>query len=313
MKRHGTGSRRAAALAALAAGLLSAVLGARPVAAQNVLDVTIPLRFDRPEAWAMKWAGSLSLFTGLGVPGPTHRGELQLGLEVGTVPALSESERRVGFNGTKVEDINRLDAFTRPRLRAGLSRRLAIAASVVPPVTIEGIEPEIYGLALDALLFEGERWRVGGRLFGSRGTIDGDITCPASEVAAGDDLRRNPFRCEERSHDRITVEAAGAAVAVALERGREGRLEPYAGVGLAHMDLELQVDARYSGIIDRALYVTDGWTAHATVGLGYRLSRRLSVAGELFYSPLDVVRPPKSSPQNDPLVNLRAVLRYAVR
>ena len=114
------------------AGILSLMLlASAPVRAQQVvIDETENLAFDRPEAWGMKYYASLGILTSMGAPERRAPGEVVLGFEGATVPQLSDEERRLGFNGTKLEDVNgngvasRNTAVARPRpsiLRTGSS------------------------------------------------------------------------------------------------------------------------------------------------------------------------------------------------
>ena len=66
-------------------------------------------------------------------------------------------------------------------------------------------------------------------------------------------------------------------------------------------------------MIDRTVLLTDGFTVSFTAGLAYVLTDRLSLSGEVFYSPLSVVRPPNASSQNDGLFNVRSLVTYRIR
>ena len=63
----------------------------------------------------------------------------------------------------------------------------------------------------------------------------------------------------------------------------------------------------------RLLAGHDGFTVSFTAGLAYALTDRLSLSGEVFYSPLSVVRPPNASSQNDGLFNVRSLVTYRIR
>ena len=43
------------------------------------------------------------------------------------------------------------------------------------------------------------------------------------------------------------------------------------------------------------------------------LAERTQIGFEVLWSPLEVVRPPKTTAQNDDLLHLKAMLRYRVR
>ena len=123
----------------------------------------------------------------------------------------------------------------------------------------------------------------------------------------------NTPRLANTSADEVTIRTATVELGAALVRGDPGRFEPYISFGISHMDLDFQVDARYGGIIDRAKLTTDGETFYVTLGTRYRISPEWRWAAELFYSPLDVRRPPSTSTQTDALFNARAVLSYGIR
>lgn len=91
------------------------------------------------------------------------------------------------------------------------------------------------------------------------------------------------------------------------------RWEPHFAVSANHLDLEFQVRARYSIFVDRVRLETDGTTYSLAAGLSYRASEKLVATGELFYTPLDVVRDPARGARNDELFNARLLVRYAVR
>lgn len=295
------------------AGLLVALsIVATAAEGQVVLAGSEALAFDRPESWAMKYFASVNLLTGFGAPRPMRPGAIELGLEATSVPSLSERERTVGFAGSKTEDLNKTPLFGRPRVRVGLPRRLALSASYVPPAELFGVRPHLAALAVERPLHAGRRWRLGARLVGQYGSLEGDFTCSADDVAAGGDRRRNPFGCEEPSRDEMTIRSASLELTAAWTGDGTSRLAPYLALAAHHMDLDFQVDARYSGIADRTLLLTDGSTVSLSGGVTWRLEGGWALAAELFYSPLDVVRPPAGASENDALLNLRLLLSYSL-
>ena len=286
---------------------------ATSVAGQVVLEGTENLDFDRPESWAMKYFVSIALPTGMGAPRSLTPGSVEIALEGGWVPSLSENEQRVGFNGTTAEDLNRTSVFARPRVLIGLSHELSVGVGWVPPVDINGAEPNLLSLELGRPFRLTERQRLGLRLFGLGGTIEADFTCDRETVAAGDDRVRNPFRCEEPSSDEQKLRSLGLGISWALAPRDGGRWEPHVGIAVTEMDLEFQVDARYSGLLDRTLLKTDGTTLSVVAGVSYLASEKWRITGEAFYTPLDVMRPPATSSSNEDLFNIRASVSYRVR
>lgn len=276
-----------------------------------LLDGVENLNFDRPESWAMKYFTSVSLFSGLGTPRRTQPGSIELAFEGGSVPNLGAEKRRVGFVGSKVEDLNRTNLFGRFRATFGLPRDISITIGITPPLEVNGVTPRILNVALARPLIDNRRWRLGLTLHGQLGSLEGDLTCPAA-VASSTDPRVNPEACLRPSNDRSTQNYIGLEVS-ATPKIWGDRWEPYVALSSNYMDLEFQVRARYSIFDDRARLVTDGVTHALTAGLNYRLSDVLELRSAIFYTPLDVVRDPLRGTQNDALVNGRVLIAYSLR
>lgn len=303
--------RYAIRVALLAGFLLGALAPASP--AQIVIDFREEINFDRPEAWAMKYFASVNALTGLGAPRDLPKGHVELAFETGTIPTLSEVERTVGFDGTKTEDLNRGSVFARPRLLLGLPRKLSLDLGWVPPVERNGVEANLFSIAVGRPLFETRKVRMGLRGFAQIGTIEGDLTCSAAQAAAGNDLALNPFGCNAASNDEQEMNVLGLELSWAFKPGNGSRWEPHLGLIASHMDLEFEVDASYENFEDHSVLTTDGVTVAVVGGATFQASDRLRIGGEIFYSPLDVVRPPSTSSANDGLVNVRALVTYRVR
>jgi hypothetical protein len=294
---------------------LMAVLSApaAPLRAQLVVGETETLDFDRPESWGMKYYTSVALLTAMGAPRAPAAGEIDIGLEGGYVPQLSDEQRRLGFNGTKLEDVNKTSFFGRIRGSVGLGKGLALELGYTPPIERGGAKPHIFAAALGRPFALGGAWRLGVRGYGQVGTIEADITCSADEVAAGDDEQANPFQCVEPSRDESRHEVIGLEL-VAGYAGRS-RFKPYVGLGLNYMDLEFQVNALYydGQIEDHNLQLTSGATVFANAGLTFEAGERWRLTAELFYSWLGIVRPPSTTSANEGLFNGRVLVSYRVR
>lgn len=283
-----------------------------PAHAQLTLAETEMLDFDRPESWAMKYFASLALLTDMGVPRTRSAGEIELGFEGGHVPQLTDEQRRIGFNGTKLENVNRTRFIGRVRGSVGLGNGLTAELGYTPPIEVSGARPHIFALAVERPFELSPSLRLAVRGHGQVGTIEADITCGAAEVAAGDDPRRNPFQCVAPSKD----ESRQNVVGLELVAGYDGRsrFKPYAGIGVNYMDLEFRIDALYSGgrIEDHTVQLTSGATVSATAGLTYEASERFRVTAGLFHSWLSIVRPPSNGPASEGLLNGRVLLSYRI-
>jgi hypothetical protein len=289
------------------AGFLLLLASARPVRGQEGEEIP----FDRPESWALKYFAAVSTFTPLGAPETLEPWSVDLAFELDWIPSLSEAERTVGFNGTKVEDLNKLPALGRPRVKVGLPAGFAAELSWVPPLEVDGVKANLLAVALERPLVVREGWSLGLRAYGQLGEVEGDFTCPEDVAALPPGSTGNPYGCEAPSSDASTLDEVGLAVTGGFGLGGGGRL--HYGVGATYNDLEFQVDAITYGYHDQSHLLTDGWTGWVSFGAGWPLGRDLWLGGEVFYTPLEVVRPPAAESQNDPLFNLRAVLRYRLR
>jgi opacity protein-like surface antigen len=293
--------------ATLLLGLACATAGA-----QSVTTDVETLAFDRPESWGMKYYASLALLTSLGAPAPRAKGEVALGFEGASVPQLSDEQRRIGFDGTKLEDVNRTRFFGRVRGSVGLGAGLALDLAWTPPIELGGAKPNLFAAAIGRPFDLSRVLRLGLRGYGQIGSIQADITCSAEEAAAGNDPDKNPYQCVEASHDETRQKALGGELTLGYDAG--GPVKPYLGVLVTYMDLEFQVDALYAGglIDDHTLQKTSGTTVAATGGLTYAPSPKWRISAEAFYSWLEVARPPATSSSNEGFWNARIFASYRV-
>jgi hypothetical protein len=274
---------------------------------------TESLDSDRPEAWAMNYYTSVTLFTGFGTPHSREFGSIELGGELDWLPQQGIAERRVGFNGTKLDDLNKAPIFARPHLTLGLPWNFALSLSYLPPIRIFGVEPHLFAFAIERPIYERRPWTFGVRAHGQIGTIDGAYTCSKDNTKFPAGSPQNPLGCELESNDTVTQNYGGLELSGSYRIERLRGLTPYLTVGGNFLSTKFQTRASYNGIRDRARMVADTWTFSATAGITYPLSDRLSLSIGLFYSPLWVVRPPGTSSQNDPLFNVRSQINFLLR
>jgi hypothetical protein len=287
-------------------------LAAAAAGAEERIDVFEQVDFDRPEAWGMKFAAAVTDFAAVEAPRPLEAGAVELGFEAASVPSLSADERRIGFVGTKEEDLDRTPVYGRLRVEIGLGHQLALELGVVPPIELDGLTPRLLAVALARPLLDRGRLRLGLRLGGQFGSFRGDITCSRSDVSAGDDPVQNPFGCETPSDDELETRLASLELVAARGPEQAGGFEPFLALAAHHLDGRFQVDARYSGIVDRTRLETDGFFWSAALGASGAIADRWRLAGSLYYSPLEIQRPGHSS-ANEPVFNLRLALFRQIR
>ena len=282
-----------------------AMLGAGSRAAAQSTGEQIA--FDRPEAWALKYFAAVTTFTRLGPPEVRKPGSVDLGLEAGWVPYLSEEQRRVGFEGTKVEGLNKTPVYGRVRVAIGLPAGITADLGWIPPVEINGAKPNFFNAALERPFFQQGPWALGLRVYGQFGYGRGDYTCPADVASQPPGSPANPYECNEPSNDMARLNDLGGALTGGV---RLGTVTIHFAGGGTYNDLQFQTHAITGGVPDNTLLTTHGWTGWAAVGVGFSPCERLSLAVEAFYSPLWVTRPPSTESQNDGLFSVRGMLTY---
>jgi hypothetical protein len=283
---------------------------AAPTPVPTVLSSTQELDFDRPESWAMKYYTSVLLMTGQGTPRPLRLGQVRVGIEGEWIPYVSDAQRMVGFNGTKTEDLNKLPAIGRLRIQVGLGWKLSLTVSYLPPITINGVEPNLFSLSLGRPFALGRNFTLGILTYGQVGSVEAAFTCSGPEARAGGDTQKNPFGCLEPSHDHVNMNYWGAEVSASYRIVPALGLEPYASVAVNAMFLGFDVHARYDSVIDETRLRTSGATFSTTGGLLFPITRRLDITTEVFYSPLTVQRPQQRSTTVDGLFNVRGMIAY---
>jgi hypothetical protein len=300
-------------LLSLTLGAGVALLLAASATAQPVVNPTEHLSFDRPEAWALKYFTSATLLGGVDTPQAPAPGSVSLGLELGWLPSLSTTQRIVGFNGTKPEDLNKAPLFFRPRVTIGLPQRFALTVAVVPPMRMFGVKPRLLAVAVDRPVWETSAWSVGVRAAGQIGTVEGAYTCPASVLGFAPGSAGNLYGCQAQSSDTASLRFASGAVNVAYRPAASPKLSPHAAVAINYMDVGFQVDALTFGYLDRTHYLSRGATFSASGGLTYSLTRQLAAGVDLFYTPLLVQRVTAGATRNEGFFNIRALLVYRLR
>lgn len=281
--------------------------------AQTVIRDSEFLDSDRPEAWAMNYVTSATLLSGFGAPRSRTPGSIEVGAELDWIPQLSSAQQRVGFNGTKEEDLNKAPIFGRPRVTIGLPWRFALTLSYVPPIRIFGVKPNLFAFALERPLYERDSWIIGMRMYGQIGDVEGAITCPGDVVNFPPGSPENFFGCEKKSADRLSQHSAGLELSGSYRIERLRGLTPYIAIAGNFLDTQVRVNSQTFGILDRTRLEAETWTFSASAGVTYPLTNKLMLSVGMFYSPLWVTRPPATSSQNDGFLNVRALLTYQLK
>lgn len=294
---------------------LALLAGAAGAGAQLRLDTREELARSRPEAWAQRWFAAALAPSGFGPAEAGRWRELDLAIDLASLPTLTREQRTVGFGGTKLEDLNRSPLVARPRARIGLPAGFALDASWLPPVEIDGARGNLFALGLSRPLLEREGWRLTSRLWLQTGALEGDFVCPRAAAEAGDDAEANPYACAEASEDRMELDQAGLELALAWTPRSRPALDTWFAFSTRSLDSSFVVDARWSGIDDHSRLDYDGIDWGLAAGLAWRARAGWRTAAELRWTPLEVRRPSDGGggASDDPLLHFLATVAYRLR
>jgi hypothetical protein len=279
----------------------------QPAGAQTVIRSDENLGSDRPEAWAMNYFAASTLMTAFGETPALAPWRWSAALDLGHIPRLSEAQQRVGFNGLKLEDLNKSPVFGRMRLMMGLPGAWVAELGYTPPLSINGAQPrDLVAIAIGRRVFESDTFTLSMRAFGQHGRTRGDITCPA-RLADVLDSQQNPYGCRAPSNDTLALNYYGAEL---TSGWTAGSWHAHAGAGAARTELTVQVDAFTFTFHDRSRLVARGVLPFATVGASRDVDQHWNLGAELLYVPLRVRRGRDAERESDPLTSLRLLLNY---
>jgi hypothetical protein len=284
--------------------------------AQSTIVANYHVSFDRPEAWGMKYFASTTLLSGLQPPPPSegyHLGSITVGFEMGWLPTLDAGQRRIGFNGTSPEDLNKAPILARPVVRVGLPDKFSLVFAALPPFPVFGLTSHLVEFGLERPLVERKRWTLSWRGYGQVGSVKGAFTCPHSVLAFAPGSSENPGFCVGESADTASLRYAGDELQFAYRIPSMPKLVPHVAAGGNFMAGAFQVNAPVVGALDHTHLWTHGGTFSGTAGVTYLVTKRAAFSVDAFYSPLWVTRSPGAPTTNDGLFNVRALLSYSLR
>lgn len=296
-------------------GLLtfSCLFASVAASAQQVIGTDEVLAAERPEAWAMAFRGAAIQPLGVaGTPKP-GRGGIALGIAMAEQPHISTARRRVGFDGSKLEDLNKGPAFAALWLSTGLGAHASVALGWTPPVTIDGARPHgLLALTLDSWPVRLHKVQIGLRAFHQRGAVVGDITCDRDTAGFAPGSEANPFGCRAPSRDSFELRQSGLEAAL-LFGTETARWRPYLSVGLTRADYQTQIDAEVFSVRDRTRLGSRRTLRTIAVGVGVEPSPGWQAAVGLAWTPLSVRRPPLRERASDDLYSLNLRLWRTLR
>jgi hypothetical protein len=301
-------------LSAVGTGILTAV----SAMAQSDSEITVfhsdrHISFDRPEAWGLKYFTSISLPAALQPPqSPSEyrTGTVAVGFELDWIPTLDAGQRRIGFNGTSPEDLNKAPVFPRLAVRVGLPGKFSAFAAAPPPFRVFGVTAHLLAFGVERPLWEREQWTLRWRGYGQVGSIKGAFTCPRSVLPFAPGSPQNPTACVGESADVASLRYAGSEFQFAYRMRRLPKLVPHVSAGGNFIDGVFQLHAPVEGGLDETRLWTHGGTFFTTGGASYSVTPKVTFTVDVFYSPLWVRRTATAPITNDGLFNVRAFVNY---
>ncbi|HEU5357913.1 MAG TPA: hypothetical protein VFU45_02245 [Gemmatimonadales bacterium] len=264
---------------------LAAITWTAPLAAQT--DCTLGhLPYNSNEARLLRKFEAPLVFAPGGAPAELHGGQVQFGVDVTYLPHIDSTTATPTYcrPGKPPENVNLLSAIPRPRMAIGLSPALVLELSWIPPIRLNGVKADIFGVAL------ARRWALGGvrhltaRLHGTVGQIDATITCTEAQIQPS-----GPPQCAglpAPSDDRFQPNNVGVDAALDW-RLHGGGLRPYVGAGYTVELPRFRVDPNNTLVNQR---VEGNYTRPSLFGgLTWMAGPALGVSGEVYAVPGDLV------------------------
>ncbi len=275
----------------------------------------VQISFDRPEIWALKRFDAATLPSTMPPVAPVemqHVGTMSVALDAGWLPTLSTAQETVGFDGTKVEDLNEAPVLIRPVIGVQLPWNFKAYATAPPPISTFGIKPRLAAFGLERPLLERGSWALDWQAYGQVGSVKGPFTCPESgALAFPPNLGAlSSAVCTGTSADIASLHFAGAQIQAAHPLPGLPKLVPHASVAGTFDDVAFQSHAPTSAGLSQSRQWARGGMFSAAGGVGYLFTPRIDFTVDLFYAPLEVSRTAGAPVTNDGLFNVRGLLSY---
>ncbi|HWH61034.1 MAG TPA: hypothetical protein VN682_25645 [Terriglobales bacterium] len=292
---------------------ITAIAGSGIMAQSSGGVPNVQIGFDRPEAWALKrFDAALLPSTMLPVApdGLRQVGAISVGVEADWLPMLSATQQTVGFNGTKLEDLNEAPALVRPVIGVQMPWKLRAFATAPLPISTFGIKPRLFAFGVERPLLERGPWTLDWQAYGQVGSVKGAITCPASAVAAPPGSPANPTDCVALSSDIASLRYAGSQLQVAHSFPQMPKLVLHASVAGTFDDVAFQSHGPTTFGLSQLRQWAHGGMFSTAGGVTYLFNQRIAFTVDVFYTPLEVRRTAGAPVTNDGLFNVRGLLSY---
>jgi hypothetical protein len=215
---------------------------------------------------------------------PEAHPQFQLGLEGAYLPKVNRrtATPTICQPGKEPENTDLLFGIPRPRVELPLPLGVALEASWIPPVRINGVKANLFGVSL-ARSVELGSLTGSVRAHGTFGSIYGPITCARSELAKPESECFNGTV----SDDQMSPNIIGADVAVGHTM-IGGRLRPYIGGGYNRLEPRFRVNfTNQFGTVDRTRVEVNLDRAILFGGATLQVRDHYSATAEVYSAPTD--------------------------
>jgi hypothetical protein len=215
---------------------------------------------------------------------PEAHPQFQVGLEGAYLPKVARATATptICQPGKEPENTDLLLAIPRPRVEVPLPLGLALEVSWVPPVRVDGVKANLFGVSLAKSV---ELGRLTGslRAHGTFGSIYGPITCARSELATPESECFNGTV----SDDQLSPNITGADVALG-QTMMGGRLRPYIGGGYNRLEPRFRVNfTNQFGTVDRTRVEVNLNRVVLFGGATLQVRDQYTATAELYSAPAD--------------------------
>jgi hypothetical protein len=216
---------------------------------------------------------------------PGEPSGITFGLEAARVPGVDRATATptICRPGKGPENTGVLPALARPRLAVPLPHGLALEASWIPPIRVNGVKADLISLALTESFGHRDGLAAAIRAHATFGSVLAPVTCdrdalgdPTSECFNG-----------SVSDDRFSPNIVGLDLSVGWTMAG-GKLRPYLGSGYNRMEPRFQVNfTNQFGDTDRTRVAVNLDRVALFGGAAWQLTDRLALTGEIYAATAD--------------------------
>jgi hypothetical protein len=219
-----------------------------------------------------------------GAPPGEPRG-VTFGIEATRMPGVDRATATptICRPGKGPENTGVLPALARPRVGVPLPHGLALEASWIPPVRVNGVKANLFGLALTESVGHRDGLTAAIRAHATFGSVHAPVTCDHDELA---DPVSECFG-GALSDDRYSPNIMGVDLSVGWAMAG-GRLRPYVGSGYNRLQPRFQVNfTNQFGTTDRTSVAVNLDRVAVFGGAAWQLTDRLAITGEIYAAAAD--------------------------